>query len=77
MSYQLYDSWTIEESNQIGQTFTATCHANYGYEGHLTVNKDYLITIEKRIMPMSPLCSFIDDKGRKGMAHLTRFTKIL
>lgn len=71
-----YGDFTIEEAKDIGKEFKAICAANYGYEGQLTEGKEYIITIEPRIMPMSPLCSFINDKGNKSECHLTRFRKI-
>lgn len=71
----IYGNWTIEESQAIGQKFKAICKANYGYENYLTEGKEYEITIRERILPMSPLCSFITDKKEPGAAHLTRFEK--
>jgi hypothetical protein len=76
MSNSFYGSWTIKEAKSVGKKFKAVCNANYSYEGKLTVGKEYIITIEPRILPMSPLCSFINDKGNKSEVHLERFTKI-
>lgn len=74
--YNLYGTFSIEEADSIGKKFKAKCHANYGYDGSLTVGKIYEITVVERMLPMSPMCTYIDDKGREGVAHLTRFTKI-
>ena len=77
-SYSLYGSWSHEEAGDVGKEFRAICHANYGYERHLTEGKEYLIRIEPRIMPLSPLCSFVSDKDetKRGECHLERFTKV-
>lgn len=75
MTYSLYDSWTIEDTNNIGQKFKAICLANRGYENHLTVGKVYTIYISARILPMSPLCELIGDTGKNVECHLTRFEK--
>lgn len=72
----LYGSWSIEEAGDIGKEFKAVCHAPYSYEGQLTEGKEYLIKIETRILPMSPLCSFMNDRGKVSEAHLERFTKV-
>jgi len=72
----LYDSWTIEEAGDVGAKFKAKCHAPSGYENCLTKDKEYIIEISPRILPMSPLCKFIGDNDKGGEAHLTRFTKI-
>lgn len=72
----MWSNFTLEESKAVGKKFKAICKANYGYEGMLTVGKEYEITIEERFLPMSPLCSFENDKGKLGSAHLTRFEKI-
>lgn len=71
-----YGDFSIEEAGDIGTKFKVTCHADYGYEGQLTKGKEYEITIETRIMPMSPLCSFMNDRGNRSEAHLERFSKI-
>lgn len=76
MGNNFYGDFTIEEAEEIGKQFKVICSANYGYEGQLTKGKEYLITIETRILPMSPICSFINDKGNRGQAHLQRFSKI-
>jgi hypothetical protein len=71
-----YGSFSIQEADSVGKKFKAKCHANWGYENYLTVGKVYEITIAERILPVSPLCTYVDDKGAEGSAHLTRFTKI-
>jgi len=71
----LYGDFSIEEAKDIGATHRVICHANYGYEHQLTKGREYVITIEPRILPMSPLCSFTNDKGKFSEAHLGRFTK--
>ena len=73
---EFYSNFTIEESRDICKKFKAVCHANHSYEDKLTVGKEYEIKIETRILPMSPICSFINDKGSISEAHLTRFTKV-
>lgn len=72
----MYGDFTIEEAADIDREFKVICHAAYSYEGQLTKGKEYLIRIETRIMPMSPLCSFINDRGNRSECHLTRFSKI-
>lgn len=72
----IYGDFTIDEAADIGKQFKVKCHASYGYQGKLTQGKEYLITIEERILPTTPLCSFINDKGERSEAHLTRFSKI-
>lgn len=71
-----YGDFSIEEAKSIGQKFTVICIADYGYEGTLKAGKIYEIEIVERILPMSPLCSFIGDKGNLNHAHLQRFKKI-
>jgi hypothetical protein len=73
-SFSLYGSWSIEEAGMVGKTFMASCIADYGYE--ITKGKEYLVKVEPRIMPGSPLCSFKDDQGKSCIAHLERFEKI-
>lgn len=70
-----YGDFTIEEARVIGKEFDVICVSNYGYDGSLTVGKKYKIKIEPRILPMSPLCSFVNDRGDIGHAHLERFKK--
>ena len=72
----MYGDFSIEEAQNVGQKFKVICKANYAYEGVLTEGKEYEITIEPRILPVSPLCSFINDKGVYCRAHLQRFSKI-
>ena len=74
MSYSLYGSWTAEEAGDIGKKFKAICHAPFDYL--LTKGKEYEITIETRILPLFPMCSFICDNGKRGEGHLERFTKV-
>ena len=71
-----YGDFTIDEAENIGQEFRVICKADYGYEGQLKIGKEYLIKIEPRILPMSPICSFTSDRGTIGKAHLERFSKI-
>jgi hypothetical protein len=71
-----YKNFTIEEAGSIGKKFIAVCDWNGGYEWQLTPGKEYEITITTRILPMSPLCSFVNDKGNISECHLERFTKI-
>lgn len=70
-----YGDFTIEEAKDIGKQFQAVCKINYGYEYSLTVGREYLITIVPRILPMSPLCEFISDRGKLNCCHLERFAK--
>lgn len=71
-----YGDFTIEEAKEIGKEFDVICKADYGYDGILTSGKKYRIKIIDRILPMSPLCSFVSDKGTINSAHLQRFEKI-
>jgi len=76
MSYSLYDSWSIEEAGDIGARFRARCIGNRGMTRLLTNGNEYEIEITPRIMPMSPLCRGIGDKGQEFECHLHRFEKI-
>lgn len=76
MAYSLYDSWSIEEAGDIGARFRAVCRGDHGYRNHLTQGRQYEIEIIPRILPMSPLCRGIGDKGQEFECHLTRFEKI-
>ena len=76
MTYSIYDSFSTEEAESVGKQFKAKCKWNDGYTYCLSVDKEYVITITPRILPMSPLCSFIGDEGKEGECHLTRFEKI-
>lgn len=71
-----YSNFSINEAKDIGRKFKVICHANYSYEGKLTNGKEYEITIEPRILSLSPICSFTCDNGKLGEAHLIRFTKV-
>lgn len=71
-----YGDFTIEEAGDIGKEFKVICHNASSYDGKLTNGKEYLIRIETRILPMSPICSFISDNGKRSECHLTRFSKI-
>jgi hypothetical protein len=73
--YSLYDSFTIEEVRDAGRKFKATCIADYGYEQHLTVGKEYDIEVTPPLS-LSPLCKFIGDRGVTCEAHLHRFIKV-
>ena len=73
MGYSLYGTFTIDDAAAIGSKFKAMCKANYGYEGHLTVYSIYEIEVMPRILPMSPLCKLIGDKGKEIECHLERF----
>lgn len=70
-----YGDFTIEEAGDIGRKFKVTCHYNGGYEGQLTEGKEYEATMELGILALSPLFSFINDKGKESCAHIQRFTK--
>jgi hypothetical protein len=72
----LYGDFTIEESCAIGARFKVICVCTWNYEDTLTHGKEYHIQIIERILPMSPLCSFINDKGNVSAAHLARFEKV-
>lgn len=72
----MFSNFTIEEAGDIGKKFRARCKSSYSYEGQLTIDKEYEIEITTRIMPMSPLCSFLNDRGRRSEAHLERFEKV-
>ena len=73
--FSLYGSFTTEEAADIGKQFIAICVGTRGMENHLTDGKEYIITIADRILPLSPLCTFIGDNGKFCTAHLTRFEK--
>lgn len=75
MGYSLYDTFTIEEAQNIGKKFIVKCKSNLGYEGKLTEGKIYQIEIIDRILPMSPLCKLIGDNGKEVACHLHRFEK--
>lgn len=70
-----YGSFTIDEAADNGRKFKAFCKSNYGYEHCLTIGKEYEIEVTPRILPMSPLCSFMGDNGKPGECHLERFEK--
>ena len=71
------DDWFHErDSSPIGIKYQARCHIDAGYESDLTIGRTYTITIEPRILPMSPLCSFTGDRGGNCMAHLYRFQRM-
>lgn len=76
MSSYIYDSWSIEETENIGQKFKARCKANYGYENTLKVGEIYEIEITPHILPMSPLCKGVGINNKKFECHLTRFEKV-
>lgn len=76
MTYLLYDSFSIEDVDSIGKKFKARCISNRGYDGFLSLNEVYVITMTTRILPLSPLCSFMGDCGRLVECHVTRFEKI-
>ncbi len=76
MGSYMYRSWTIEEAAAVGKKFRATCHSSRSYEGQLTIGKEYEVEIIPRILPCSPLCCFMNDRGKMSEAHLERFTKI-
>ena len=71
-----YKNFTIEEAKDIGKKFIAKCDHVGGYEYQLIEGKEYEIEITPRILPMSPLCKFLNDKGNYSECHLERFTKI-
>lgn len=66
--------WT-EEDEAVGKKFLAKCHANRSYEDDLTEGKIYEIEMTPRILPMSPLCAFTGNRGKRGECHLHRFSK--
>lgn len=76
MTYSIYDSFSIEDVENIGATFQVKCIANRGMENHLTIGKMYQIEIIEPILPMSPLCELIGDTGKSCGCHLSRFEKI-
>jgi hypothetical protein len=76
VTYSLYGTWTIAETDSIGKKFKAICKGNRGMEEHLTTNKEYTVTITPRILPMSPLCSLVGDTGKLCECHLERFDKV-
>ncbi len=65
------------DQSPVGTVYKAVCKMNRGYEHHLTNDKIYIITITPRILPMSPLCSFIGDKGKTCECHLYRFHNVI
>ena len=66
--------WSIKEAHTYGRKFRAYAARTDSYA--LTEDKEYEIEIVEPILPLSPLCQFIDDKGKLSAAHLERFTKI-
>lgn len=76
MGSSLYDSWDLVDTEGVGKKFLAKCKANYGYEDCLTEGKEYEIETTPRILPLSPLCKWVGDNGKRGEGHLTRFEKI-
>lgn len=72
----LFGDWTIEEAKEVGTKHRAVCRSSWAYERQLTIGKEYLITIEERILTCSPLCSFVGDNGKISAAHLQRFSKV-
>lgn len=70
----IYGTWTIEEAKTIGKTFKAKCKSSHGY--NITIGNIYEVTITSRILPMSPLCSFIDDNGKFCEGYLEMFEKV-
>ena len=65
------------DQSPVGTVYKAVCKTNHGYEYHLTKGKIYTIIIAPRILPMSPLCSFMGDKGKMCECHLYRFHKVI
>lgn len=76
MTTDFYGDFTIKEAETVGGKFKAWCKANYDYEDCLTVGSEYEIKIIPRILPCSPLCSFMGDDGKERQCHLTRFGKV-
>ena len=68
--------WTIEEANAVGEVFVGRARGTRTASGLMTEGKLYMIMIEPRILPMSPLCSFIGDDGKMHCMHLERFDKV-
>lgn len=71
----IYGTFTIEDAAAVGEQFRAVCVGNSDMKADLTEGAEYVITIIPRILPMSPLCSFIGNTGKKCAAHLERFEK--
>lgn len=71
-----YGDWAIEEAAAVGVKYRVRCITNNGYGHCLTIGKEYEIELTPRILPMSPLCSFMGDDGKKGECHLERFEKV-
>ena len=71
----LYDSFSLEDTDNIGGVYRAKCLANRGYEDSLTVGKIYDITMNEGILPMTPLCTLMGDNGTV-CCHLSRFEKL-
>lgn len=65
------------DQSPVGTVYKAVCKTNHGYEYHLTEGKIYTIIIAPRILPMSPLCSFMGDKGKMCKCYLYRFHKVI
>jgi hypothetical protein len=75
-SWSLYGSFTIEDAENIGKKFMGKCLTNNGYEHDLTIGNVYEIEVTPRILPMSPLCKTIGDRGKTVECHLDRFDKV-
>ncbi len=75
-AFSLYDSFSVKDVKNTGGAYKVKCIANRGYEGLLTIGKEYQITVTEPIMPMSPLCIVVADNGRKATCHIHRFEKI-
>lgn len=65
------------DQSPVGTVYKAVCKTNHGYEYHLTEGKIYTIIIAPRILPMSPLCSFMEIKEKCVNATFIVFIKLL
>lgn len=75
-NYDMYGGFTVEETEDVGKRHKVRCINNNGYGHALTIGKEYEIEVTPRILPLSPLCSFIGDDGNKGECHMWRFEKM-
>jgi len=65
------------EDEEEGKKHRAVCIRNDLYTESLTIGKEYTITMIGRILPMSPLCRWDGDDGKKHSGHVSRFRKVV
>ena len=57
----------------VGEKYRAVCVEQTGYESCLTIGDEYDIEIAVPILEDSPVCRFVGNNGKTGLAHLKRF----